>query len=172
MERAMRDWRGRVQRGLEALLALLMAVLVLDVLWQVISRYGLGRPSAWTDELAMLLSIWVAAIGASAGFARGAHPGVDVLVARLPERARIWVDGWVHLLVAVFAVGVLGWGGWALVSLTLLTGQVSPALGVKMGHVYLALPLSGLAIAAFALEGGWTRWRRARRGSGAGEAGR
>ncbi|MBX3748327.1 MAG: TRAP transporter small permease [Verrucomicrobiae bacterium] len=165
-------WRERVQRGFEGMLALLMAVLVLDVLWQVISRYGLGRPSAWTDELATLLTIWVAAVGASVGFARGAHLGVDVLVARMPERARLWVDGLVHLLVAVFALGVLGWGGWALVSLTLLTDQVSPALGVKMGHVYLALPLSGLAIAGFALEGGWTRWRRTRRGAGAGEAAR
>ena len=38
-------------------------------------------------------------------------------------------------------------------TLTLLTEQLSPALGVKMGYVYLAIPLSGLVIFLNALAG-------------------
>ena len=51
-----------------------MGLLVLDVLWQVTSRFVIQRPSQWTDELATLLIIWVAMIGASVAFIRGAAP--------------------------------------------------------------------------------------------------
>ena len=66
-------------RLLEGLVIALMAVLVLDVSWQVITRYLLGSPSAWTDELATILMIWVAALGASLGFIQKAHLGIDVI---------------------------------------------------------------------------------------------
>ena len=52
--------KDRSVRCLEGLVVLLMGGLVLDVLWQVTSRYLLRRPSAWTDELATLLVIWLA----------------------------------------------------------------------------------------------------------------
>jgi TRAP-type C4-dicarboxylate transport system permease small subunit len=131
---------------LERALALLMGTLVVDVLWQVVSRYFLRRPSSWTDELATLLIIWVALLGASVAFARRSHLGLDTLVTRLPPGPRLMLQGCVHALVALFALTVLLLGGLKLVALTLLTGQVSPALGIQMGQVYLALPVSGLCV--------------------------
>ena len=139
-------------RSLEGLVVLLMGALVLDVLWQVTSRYVLRRPSSWTDELATLLIIWVALLGASVAFIRQSHLGVDYFVGKLPPRARRLAELTVFALVGLFAAVVLLLGGVKLVALTLLTHQVSPALGVKMGHVYLALPVSGVFILAFAIE--------------------
>lgn len=63
------------------------------------------------------------------------------------------MERWIHFLVAVFALMILMMGGVRLVTLTLLTEQLSPALGVKMGYVYLAIPLSGLVIFLNALAG-------------------
>ena len=63
------------------------------------------------------------------------------------------MERWIHFLVAVFALMILMVGGVRLVTLTLLTEQLSPALGVKMGYVYLAIPLSGLVIFLNALAG-------------------
>lgn len=137
---------------LEWLVIAMMASLVLAVLWQVFTRYVLRNPSSWTDELATLLIIWVALLGASVAFIKQAHLGVDVLVNRLSLRARLRCEIVVYLLVAFFAGMILIYGGIKLVALTLITHQVSPALGLKMGHVYLALPLSGLFILVFAVE--------------------
>ncbi|NJN27917.1 MAG: TRAP transporter small permease, partial [Cyclobacteriaceae bacterium] len=49
--------RQIVDSVLEKFLVVLMATLVLDVLWQVISRYMLNSPSSFTDELAGFLLI-------------------------------------------------------------------------------------------------------------------
>ena len=43
------------------------------------------------------------------------------------------------LLSAVF-VAVLAWKGWELSMRTM--GQVSPALGLRMGYVYMAIPVA------------------------------
>ena len=42
-------WLDRVSGSL---LALLMGAAVLNVVWQVLSRFALGAPSSFTDELA------------------------------------------------------------------------------------------------------------------------
>lgn len=141
-----------LQRALEWTVTLMMSALVLVVLWQVFTRYALRHPSSWTDELATLLIVWVALLGASVAFARHAHLGVDVFVARVSQRSRIKWEILVYLLIAFFAGVILTYGGARLVALTLMTHQVSPALGVKIGYVYLALPLSGLFILLFCIE--------------------
>jgi len=139
-------------RVLEGVVILLMATLVLDVLWQVVSRYAVRRPSAWTDELATLLVIWLALLGASAAFGSRAHLGVDFLVRQLTPGQRRTAEILVQIVGVFFAVTVLIMGGTHLVGLAWMTGQVSPALGVNMGHVYLALPISGVFIVLFAVE--------------------
>jgi len=134
-----------------------MGGLVVDVLWQVTSRYVLRSPSSWTDELATLLLIWVALLGSCVAFVRHSHLGVDFFVEKLPVRARAVAELVVYAAIGLFAASVLVLGGSKLVALTWLTGQVSPALGVKMGHVYLALPISGAFILFFAIESAMER---------------
>jgi TRAP-type C4-dicarboxylate transport system permease small subunit len=43
-------------------------------------------------------------------------------------------------------------GGGQLVHRTLVTNQVSPALGLKMGYVYLAIPISGFFLVIYSIE--------------------
>ena len=57
--------RKIIDKGLELSLIFLMAFLVVDVLWQVLSRYILVSPSSVTDELAGYLLIWVGLLGAA-----------------------------------------------------------------------------------------------------------
>lgn len=154
--------RELLVRLLEWTVIILMASLVLDVIWQVATRYLLKNPSSWTDELATLLIIWVALLGASVAFIRQGHLGVDFLTNKLRKRHREMAAIAVQALVVFFAGQILIYGGIKLVLLTLLTQQVSPALGIKMGHVYLALPISGFFIALFALENIVTGLRRLR----------
>lgn len=153
-------WNRALLRLLEAALVLLVAGLVLDVLWQVVSRYVLQRPSSWTDELATLLILWVASLGSAIAFVQDGHLGMDYVVERLAPRWRRLAEGVVLAAVALFAAGILIGGGLRLVTLTLRTGQVSPVLGLRMGHVYLALPLAGACILSFTLELALTRRRR------------
>ena len=139
-------------RSLEFLVIILVAVLTLDVVWQVFTRFILRNPSTWTDELATMLLIWVSLLGASVGFQRKSHLGVDFFVSKLSPRYRNIVEILAYLLISFFAGGILIFGGAKIVHLTLQYKQTSPALELPMGYVYLALPISGFFILIFSLE--------------------
>ena len=143
---AIKSFRKVSLRSLEWSLIALMAILVADVAWQVITRYLLGNPSAWTDELATMLMIWVAALGASLGFVQHAHLGIDYFVRLLPPEKARWIQMGIQIMIGCFAAVILLYGGIKLVQLTMMTDQRSPALGLNMGVVYLALPISGVFI--------------------------
>lgn len=149
--------KGPLVRVLEYAVMFVMAALVIDVVWQVFTRYVIGRQSSWTEELATILLMWGALLGAASGFGRGVHLGVDYLVNKLDSRSRRIVALYVHSATLLFGV-VLARGGWNVALGTLATHQVSPALGLRMGYVYLALPISGLFIALFAAEGFLRDW--------------
>ncbi len=139
-------------KGLELAVMLVTAFLVIDVVWGVFTRYVLGHQSPWTEELAKMLLVWVALLGASIGFIRNSHLGVDYFVNKLSEKWRTIGQLVVYLLVAFFASVVLIYVGYRLVTLTLTTSQPSPALHIEMGYVYLALPISGFFIVIFSIE--------------------
>ncbi len=147
-----RAMKNGLDRGIETLVATLMAVLVLDVTWQVFTRYVLADPSSWTEELATFLLIWVGLLGACVALHRKAHVGIDYFVMKLPPGIRGWTECVVHLATGLFSAGVLGYGGMVLVTRTLVLDQTSPALGIQMGWVYLALPVSGFFMTLYSLE--------------------
>jgi TRAP-type C4-dicarboxylate transport system permease small subunit len=150
---ALRRLKTGIVRVLEALIVCIMAVLVLDVLWQVLARVFPLIPSFWTEELATVLLIWVALLGACVAFERKGHLGIDYLVEKLPAGGRHAVGILIHATTALFAGGVLIYGGIAVVRAVLIFKQPLPALGIDMGYVYLALPISGVLILLVAIEG-------------------
>lgn len=148
---APRAWLGLV-RSLEWITLGLFAVLTLDVLWGVTSRYILGTQSRWTEEVAIYLLVWVSLLGAALVYRDRGHLGVDFIVAKLHPDAQRIVALVVELAVMAFAGFVLIFGGLVLVLQTLQAGQVTPALGWKMGYLYSVVPISGVFILAFSVE--------------------
>lgn len=146
-----RLWAG-VVLGLQWLTIVLFALLTLDVLWGVVSRYVLGSQSRWTEEFAVNALVWVSLLGATLMFRERGHLGVDYFVGKLDPAARRLSAVIAEIAIMVFAGFVLVYGGWMLVSETLRSGQVTPAMGWKVGYLNLVVPLSGLFIIAFSIE--------------------
>ena len=148
-------WRA-LKKGLDTLLETLtafsMAVLVIDVTWQVITRFILKNPSNWTEELATFLMIWVGLLGAAVALNRGAHLGIDYFVGKLAVKKRLFTELFVFACTAAFSISVLLLGGLRLVSITFMQGQISPALKIPMGYVYLSVPIAGFFIALYSIE--------------------
>lgn len=142
-----------LDRSLEWLVVTVVAVLVLDVLWQVFTRFILKNPSTWTEELAVFMLIWVSLLGAAVALNRGAHLGIDYFVGKLPPRVRLFTEIIVFLCIALFSLTVMILGGTELVRSTLRLGQESPALGVQVGYVYLAIPISGCFLLLYSVIG-------------------
>jgi TRAP-type C4-dicarboxylate transport system permease small subunit len=139
--------------SLETLIIVSVAVLTLDVLWQVFTRFVIKDPCTWSEELAVFMIIWVALLGSAVALGRGSHLGVDYFVSKLPEKLRIKCEVVVFLLIALFSLTVFVIGGTNLVISILKLGQVSPSLGVQVGYVYLAIPISGFFMTLYSLIG-------------------
>ena len=137
-----------VKRGLDVALRWLciglFAALVLIVVWQVFSRQVLNAPSTWSEELAKYIFIWLGLFGAALVFGERGHIAVDALVRKMPERLQRWNAVLGQIVIAAFAVLVLVYGGWQVSELA--WNQSMPGLPLKVGWLYLALPLSGVLV--------------------------
>ncbi|MEM8486370.1 MAG: TRAP transporter small permease [Bacteroidota bacterium] len=140
-----------VDKALSAILVTLMALLVVDVLWQVFSRYVLNSPSSFTEELARFLLIWVGLLGASYAAGKKMHLAVDILPGKVKGRRRSYLAIFILAGTILFALTVMVFGGARLVAITLYLGQTAAALQMPLGYIYLILPISGLLIAFYAL---------------------
>lgn len=142
----MKQLTAAVNAVLRVIVVTAFAILVACVIWQVFSRYVLGTPSTVTDEMARFLFIWVALLGGAFTLGQRRHLAIDLLPTVTHGTPRLVVNAAIIAAIALFATVVMIYGGGSLVSRTLQTGQVSPALRLPMGLVYIAIPVSGLAI--------------------------
>ncbi len=127
-------------------------LLVIDVVWGVFTRYVMGEQAKWTEELARFLLIWVSLLGGAVAFGTKGHLGVDYFVGKFDPSARKLMAIIVHLIVLFFAGSIFVYGGWRVVSDTLAMGQTTSALPLKMGYIYLALPIAGVFMVIYTIE--------------------
>ena len=146
----MNGFKQTLDRILAAAVTLAMAGAVLTVLWQVVSRYLLGDPSSFTDELARYLLIWIGLLGAAQAAGQKMHLAIDLLPNRLTPGPRHRLAAGVQILIGLFSFLVMGLGGWFLVRLTFTLGQSSAALGISLAWIYAVIPLSGLIMTFYA----------------------
>lgn len=144
--------RKIIDKALEWLLVFLMSILVLDVLWQVISRYIMNSPSSYTDELAGFLLIWVGLFGAAYVAGKREHLAIDLLLQRSPRKRKFKLEIAISVIVVLFAFVVMVIGGSWLVYTRFFLSVKSAALGLPLGVVYLVLPISGLLISYFDID--------------------
>lgn len=138
--------RAVVDRALASVLVAIMTVMVANVLWQVSTRFVLGSPSSYTEELARFLLIWLSLLGGAYAAGMRLHLAIDLVPARLegPQRRRAeWI---IHGCVFLFALTAMVIGGARLVYISFALEQISAALRVSLGYVYLVVPVSGLLI--------------------------
>lgn len=124
----------------------LMGILVVDVFWQVFSRYILANPSTFTDELAGFLLIWVSLLGAAYMSGQNRHIAITLLPDNLSEKANTKLQIVIHLLVIIFVILVFVIGGGRLVINTYNFHQITPSLQIPMAVIYMIGPVSGLLI--------------------------
>jgi TRAP-type C4-dicarboxylate transport system permease small subunit len=126
--------------GIKHFLNVILAVLVIVVFLQVIFRFILGSPLAWTEELARYSLIWITFLGAAFAMSLKAHIGMEFFVNlfSLPFRKALFVIATIASL-AFFLMMVIQGYDLAARSMT----QLSPVLRIPMGLIYAVIPLSG-----------------------------
>lgn len=138
--------RQQIDKILGGFLAFLMALMTVDVLWGVFTRYAMGSQASWSEELARFLLIWIGILGAAYAAGKNMHLSIDLLMPRLDKKRKKRLYVVISSLIILFAFTVMVIGGMRLIYITQVLGQLSPALRIPMAAVYSVVPLSGLLV--------------------------
>ncbi|ASP35617.1 TRAP transporter small permease [Labrenzia sp. VG12] len=137
----MRDWAAktsaRLNKGVEAVVALLMALLVLDVWLGVVDRYFFHWQLPWPEIIARYLMIWAAMLAVSSGIARRDHIGLTAAIMQVPQGLRRGVLIAIDLFILALFLYVFWYGlGFAE------SGAKRQAMifGISLQPFYAAIP--------------------------------
>jgi len=82
----------------------LVALIVVTISVQVVTRYAFNQPIVWVEELATYSFIWGTFIGASLGLKLHRHIRIETFVGRIDPRNAVIVRLVAHLFVALLMV--------------------------------------------------------------------
>lgn len=142
--------KNKVDIILKWILVFLMAVMTINVLWQVFSRFILQDPSSITEELARYMLIWIGILGSAYVSGQKMHLAIDLLSTKLNKLNKSYLEIIIQLFVFLFAFSVMVIGGVRLVQITLSLNQISAALQIPLGYVYSVVPISGVLMMFYA----------------------
>jgi TRAP-type C4-dicarboxylate transport system permease small subunit len=135
-----RRFNALYHRVLCALLALMLAILVLPVTLQIVSRFTNLLPHyIWTEEMARFLFVWTIMIGSIVGVRESAHFDVDIWP-RLGRRS----DAALRLLsrLCILVVGlVFLWMGIEFTEQAIY--RISELAELPLWIIHLAWPIAG-----------------------------
>lgn len=132
-----------IQKFIEVFLTILLIAMTVLTFYQVVLRYAFNKAPSWSEELVRFIFVWSSFLAAAVGIREKSHLGIDALTHYLPDSVNKILQYISYILMIVFG-GVLLYAGAPVVLLT--HDQPSPALGIPMSYVYIALPLMGILI--------------------------
>lgn len=134
----------------------LLGCLAVTILLQVVARYVLDLPLAWSEEVSRYSFVWLTMVVAPVCIRKGANLGIDVVTAALPPRAALAAQAVSSVAVLCLTLTMLVWG---LSILRVVRYQSSPAVGLPMHAVYAAIPVGAalMSLEVLLLVGGALR---------------
>jgi TRAP-type C4-dicarboxylate transport system permease small subunit len=133
------SWIGMV------FLSLMFVILLL----QVFFRYVLNNSLPWPEEIAVVLLVWSAFIGASIALKNRLHVSIVVFIDMLPKKIKPFSLLVVDLLVGLFS-GYLMIYGWAIAEFV-GARQKTPFTDIPYFYLYLSVAAGGLLLLIHAL---------------------
>ena len=113
----------------------------------VVARYALRSPLLWSDELASILFLWLAMLGAVIALRRGEHMRMSALVSKADAHRRALLEGVATSACLAFLL-MVAWPAWEYAADELAI--TTPALEITNAWRAAALPVGVLLMSVFA----------------------
>ena len=126
--------------------------MVAIVFWQVIARYIVQSSSGWTQEVTLVLFMWVTMLGSAMAVRSAGHVSMTLLVNNLKGYAKPIVKMIALVICEAFYV-MLAVSGYAVSMRFLHAGTTQ--LKIPMPVVYSSFVVGGIVMSIFALELMW-----------------
>jgi tripartite ATP-independent transporter DctM subunit len=133
--------------AVEILAATLVAAEIIILFSGVVARYVLNHPLIWSDELASILFLWLAMLGAVIAFRRDEHMRMTAAVGSLPAPTRATFDLFATCAALAFLL-LIAWPAYQYAQEESFI--TTPALGLNNAWRAAALPSGIVLMAAFA----------------------
>jgi TRAP-type C4-dicarboxylate transport system permease small subunit len=126
-----------------------LIVLIACVQYQVIGRYVFNDTPTWAEALALLLVLYITALGVAVGVRDAGHIGMDSIISLLPESLRLKLEIVIHVLVGTFGA-LMAYNGyiWAV----LKWNDQKPMLPIPSSMDYVPLIIAGVLVVLFSIE--------------------
>lgn len=145
-----------LRKAAQTLGGLMFLGLFLVFLVQITARFGFKQPLPWTDELSVVLYLWVMLWAAAFMVPQREHVVFDLVWNSVGPSARRWMKISGHLMIGGLAALALP-ANWDYVHFMRREG--TPVLGLSFQWVFLPLVLLLLALVGHSL---WGIWRACR----------
>lgn len=125
-----------------------MTAMILVVTLQVFTRYFMDTTPHWTEEAARMLFIYAVAFGTGIGIKNGDFIRLDLIGKYITPAVDRLLDFIIDVAVVLFAV-LLMISSINFVRLGM--DELSPALELTMGFIFISLSIIGLAVFLFTM---------------------
>lgn len=132
-------------------------VLACVVFYQVFTRYFLGDPAGWTEEIARYLLVATVFIGASMAVRRNNHIQVDAFYRWMPKGFARLLSTTVDVIRVLF-FGYAAWLNWLL--LERIGEQRMAIVDLPMGWVFGAMLFGFCLMFLRSLQVTWRHWKQ------------
>ena len=137
----------KVEKVLDTIMRFLMALAMLTLLvfgtWQIFTRWILGSPSTFTDELLRYVLIIAGFIGSAYCFYRDEHLALTLITDKAKGPFKLCLDIFIEICILFFVVYVFIFGGFKLAN---TATNVSSVMHIPMKTLYMIEPICGILI--------------------------
>ena len=139
-----------IENALIVVCGILLCVMASSVFFEVLIRYVVHAPTAWTEEVAEFVLVWYGLLAAAVGARKGAHFAIRWGVIRFAARTRWIIRQGVNVVVIVFLSALLKMG---IDYLDIVANQTSTGAEINMRIPWAGIPAGiGSILAIYVLE--------------------
>jgi TRAP-type C4-dicarboxylate transport system permease small subunit len=138
-----------LKRWLDHIGAALFLAMFLTFVLQICARFVFNQPLPWTDELAVVLYIWSIFWACAFMVPAASHVSLDLLIARLADKPRRWLQTLGDVLLGSLALQALP-ASWDY--LLFMQREATAVMGLPLFWVFLPLLVLLLMLV---LRGAW-----------------
>lgn len=129
----------------ELLGSVVLAVMVTIAFANVITRYFIYYPLAFTEEVTINMFVWLVMLGTAVAFRKNAHLCMSFFYNLLPQTGRR-LCFYVSAAVTVAFFSTLGWLGYVQVRDEMMLGVTTESLAIPAWIYSIALPVFSVLI--------------------------
>lgn len=142
--RVLRSFLKYLDRIEELMMVMFLGLMCIFIGLQIIFRYILNWPLAWTEELARYLFVWVIYLGASIGVRKRRHLKVDAVLFLFGEKGKFMLRLLSNFIFLFFCI-IIAYEGFRIVYvMQFIRPQYSPAVRFPMALAYASVPFGAV----------------------------